>query len=71
MGGEEPPTNRPRWSFTWLLRIQRVGRDRRERQVDGEVDRKDLALRIGGYVILALVLAFEVWLAVRLGFQPF
>lgn len=27
--GDEPPSgDRPRWSFTWLLRIQRIGRDR-------------------------------------------
>ena len=24
----EPPGERPKWSFTWLLRVQRVGRTR-------------------------------------------
>lgn len=61
---------RPHWTFTWLLRIQRVGRDKTERAVDGEVDRKELWLRIAGYVILGLVIAAEIWFGVYLGLLP-
>jgi hypothetical protein len=70
MTEERPPGDRPRWSFTWLMRIQRISRDRAERQTDGEVERKSTIAKVIGYVILGIVIAAEIWFGVYLGLLP-
>lgn len=68
MGGGEPPTGeRPRWSFTWLLRIQRTGHRRRPLPPDLSGHR---LLRAALWVALAGVLLVEVWLGIVLGVLP-
>lgn len=60
--------DRPRWSFNWLLRIQRTGRDRRERAADDAaregrtIGRWVLIVVIGGVLIIEIALGL--WLGV-------
>lgn len=60
-GGEPPDGDRPRWSFTWLLRIQRVAR------------RTDDERRVGRAVLVAVLAAIilgEVIFGIWLGILP-
>jgi hypothetical protein len=64
---ETPPGERPKWSITWLLRIQRVGRNRRELPAEQEGERrrlnKWLFIAIIGGIIIAEVI-FGIWLGI-------
>lgn len=61
--GEPPSGDRPRWSFTWLLRIQRVGRNRAvEAPGDGRQRRTILYVMLGGIIIIEV--AFGLWLGI-------
>jgi hypothetical protein len=63
---EEPPGERPRWSVTWLLRIQRTGRHRPTPRPD-DTPQPRLVWRVLPWVVLgALIIevAILVWLEV-------
>lgn len=64
----EPPKDRPRWSITWLLKVQRVGRDRRERYADRRRD-DSLGFRWFMWLVVAL-LAVEVAVGLWQGWLP-
>jgi hypothetical protein len=68
---EEPPGERPKWSITWLLRIQRVGRNRPTyREMDAEPPfHKSMAFKWFAWSIV-LLLAIEVAIGVWLGVLP-
>lgn len=59
-GGE-----RPKWSFTWLLRIQRIGR---HADAEGEPSRRALFSRIFPWTVV-LILLIEVGVLVAGGFR--
>jgi hypothetical protein len=65
---EQQPGERPRWSFTWLLRIQRVGRNRRVEtsltDADGEPKMTAFWKAVPWIILLALgvEIAIGVWL---------
>lgn len=68
MAGGEPPTgDRPRWSFTWLLRVQRVGRNRRSL---GDGPNGARTTRWVVYVVLGGVILIEVAFGLWLGILP-
>jgi len=52
-GDEPPPGDRPRWSFTWLLRFQRTGRNRPAPPPDG--GRGGLITHWVFWVLLAII----------------
>lgn len=54
--GEEPTPgdHRPRWSFTWLLRIQRTGRPHRE-PMENESAKIEKSHRVLLLILLAVV----------------
>jgi hypothetical protein len=62
------PGERPRWSFTWLLRIQRTGRNRREgvggadQTVTPRLRRWIIVAIIGGIVLAEVI--FGIWLGI-------
>lgn len=64
----EEPDERPRWSFTWLLRIQRTGRNRRPA---GAEDSQTVTPRLRRWIIVAIIggiviaeVIFGVWLGI-------
>jgi hypothetical protein len=64
---EQQPGERPKWSFTWLLRIQRTGRNRAPVADDGP--------RVTGFWkavpwIVMLVLGIEIAVGVWMGLLP-
>lgn len=59
---------RPRWSVTWLFRLQRVGRNPRPRE-PGEPGNRHLISRIFPWAVL-LLLIIEVAVGVWLGLIP-
>ena len=67
-GAEEPPGERPKWSFTWLLRIQRTGRNRVV-PANGEESSRSMWSRLFPWAVILLLL-LEVGLLVWLGVLP-
>jgi len=66
----EEPDDRPRWSINWGLRIQRIGRNRRERELDGtQASRERMRIRLG-YAVLGLVLLIEIAIGMWIGILP-
>lgn len=51
--GDQPP-DRPRWSITWLLRIQRTGR-RRDRELDADGAKLERNHRVLLVLLIAVV----------------
>lgn len=70
MSEGEPPTDgeRPRWSFTWLLRIQRTGRNRLPRGA-GQAGPGSTFSRLFPWAVL-LILLIELALGIWLGHFP-
>lgn len=69
--GEPPPGDRPRWAFTWLLRIERLGRNRRERPADnGEHLDTEGRLRRWAIIVVVAMLLIEIAVGVWLGYLP-
>jgi hypothetical protein len=54
-----PPDDRPRWSITWLFRVQRIGRDR---SPDGPPSRFDRWFPWAVILLLMVFIAVGVWL---------
>lgn len=62
-----PDGERPRWSITWLLRIQRTGRDRREPPAGSDVPQPRMVWKILPWIVLGALIvevAILVWLDV-------
>ncbi len=69
MSAEPPERERPRWSFTWLVRVQRTGRNRRELSA-GDEQRSGRLWRAALWLAVIAVLLVEVWLGIILGVLP-
>lgn len=65
-GSNDTDPERPRWSFTWMLRIQRVGRNRR---LEGDGS-KEPVFRWWATLIVVLLLIVETATLVWLGVLP-
>ena len=70
---EEPPGERPKWSITWLFRVQRVGRNRPLAGGQNGATRGDRVAagfsRLFPWAVL-LLLVLEVGLLVWIGVLP-
>ena len=68
MAEESPePDERPRWSFTWLMRVQRVGRSRPIQPLAGdeETPKPSTFMKLVPWIImgaLGVEVAIGVWL---------
>ena len=68
VGDATPPGERPRWSFTWLVRLQRVGRNKpTELQQEGAKIQRNHTLLL---VILVAVVGAETIVLVLLDVLP-
>jgi len=62
--------DRPRWSVTWLIRIQRIGRDRREREIEANNEAQSRVARVIVAITLGAIALIEVAIGVWLGVLP-
>ena len=63
----EPDRERPRWSFTWLLRIQRTGRNRAVTSGDSATMTPRARRWLIAAVIFGIIIAeviFGIWLGI-------
>jgi hypothetical protein len=68
--GEEPPVERPKWSITWLLRIQRTGRNKLPPAGMTRGDQRWIAMsRLFQWVVVGM-LVVEIALLVWIGVLP-
>jgi hypothetical protein len=59
--GAEPPHERPKWSVTWLFRVQRVGRNR---PLNGSAQGFSRWFPWAVLLFLAIEIALLVWIGV-------